>query len=298
MTKSILFTKDDLVNLKPTRATFVGIDSDGCVFDTMEIKQKQCFHKLIVSHWRLAPIEKQVRETAEFVNLYSRHRGSNRFLSLLLTLELLGDQPEVKASGVKLPGFKSLKRFCSSGLPLANATLAKLIRQVGDPELASVLEWSKAVNKTIEKTVTNVPPFPWVVKSLEKIRSESDAICISQTPTEALIREWRQHGLLGYVKVIAGQELGTKTEHLRLATAGRYKHDNILVIGDAPGDLKAARDNKAHFYPINPGHEAWSWERFHQEAYARFLRQEYGGRYETRLIEEFDKLLPETPPWK
>ncbi len=298
MTKSILFTKDDLVNLKPTHATFVGIDSDGCVFDTMEIKQKQCFHKLIVSHWRLEPIEKQVRETAEFVNLYSRHRGNNRFLSLLLTFDLLGDRPEVKTSGVKLPGRKALNSFCDSGLPLANSTLEEMAQQTGNAELAAILAWSRAVNREIEKTVTNVSPFKGVPESLQKIGANSDAICVSQTPTEALVREWRQHGLLGYVKAIAGQELGTKTEHLRLATAGRYKHDNILVIGDAPGDLKAARENQSHFYPINPGHEAWSWERFHQEAYARFLRQEYGGRYETRLIEEFDKLLPETPPWK
>jgi len=44
-----MFTKEDLINFKPKFSTFVGIDSDGCVFDTMEIKQKQCFHGLIVS---------------------------------------------------------------------------------------------------------------------------------------------------------------------------------------------------------------------------------------------------------
>ena len=57
-----VYTKQDLLNLKPAHSTFVGIDSDGCVFDTMEIKQKKCFHKLIVAHWRLEPIAKYVRE--------------------------------------------------------------------------------------------------------------------------------------------------------------------------------------------------------------------------------------------
>ncbi len=298
MTKSILFSRDDLANLKPEYTTFVGIDSDGCVFDTMEIKQKQCFHKLIVAHWHLEPIEKLLRETAEFVNLYSRHRGRNRFLSLLLTFDLLGERPEVKASGITLPEFKALKEFCGSGLPLANSTLEKNALQSGNAELAAVLEWSKAVDRKIEKTLTHPTPFAGASESLRQISAHSDAICVSQTPTAALVREWRQHGLLSCVKAIAGQELGAKSEHLRLATAGRYQDDNILMIGDAPGDLAAARENKAHFYPINPGHEARSWERFHQEAYTLFLRNEYGGHYESSLIEEFDKLLPATAPWK
>ena len=33
---------DQLLNLKPQKEFFIGIDSDGCAFDTMEIKQKEC----------------------------------------------------------------------------------------------------------------------------------------------------------------------------------------------------------------------------------------------------------------
>lgn len=292
-----MFTRDALTNFQPAHATLVGIDSDGCVFDTMEAKQKLCFHGLIVAHWGLEPIEKQVRETAEFVNLYSRHRGTNRFLSLVLTFDLLRKRPEVQAAGIALPDFTSLRLFCESGRPMSNAALEASARQTGDPELASVLAWSKAVNKAIEQTVTHAPLFKWVAESLEQIQAGSDAICISQTPAETVVREWRRHGLLGYVRAIAGQELGTKTEHLRLAAAGHYPPGNVLVIGDAPGDLKAARDNRSHFYPINPGQEAVSWERFHREAYPRFLRAEYDGRYAAALIAEFNRLLPEKPPW-
>jgi hypothetical protein len=70
------------------------------------------------------------------------------------------------------------------------------------------------------------------------------------------------------------------------------------MVGDAPGDLNAARANNALFYPINPGHEEASWQRFHDEAIDRFLSGSYAGDYETSLIEEFQNLLPETPPWK
>ena len=63
-------------------------------------------------------------------------------------------------------------------------------------------------------------------------------------------------------------------------------------------DLEPARANGALFYPINPGHEEDSWQRFHLEAMHRFLDGSYAGAYEAGLVAEFDKLLPEVPPWK
>lgn len=32
-----------LIDFKPKQSFFVGIDSDGCAFDAMEIKHKECF---------------------------------------------------------------------------------------------------------------------------------------------------------------------------------------------------------------------------------------------------------------
>ena len=98
--------------------------------------------------------------------------------------------------------------------------------------------------------------------------------------------------------IIAGQELGTKTEHIALATEGKYESSKILMIGDAPGDRKAAKDNDALFYPINPDGEEASWERFHEEAFGKFLDGTYAGDYEAKLIHEFEDALPEAPPWK
>jgi len=298
MNKIPVFKKDDLIYFKPQHKSFVGIDSDGCVFPTMEIKQKQCFHTVIIEHWGLQKIEPYVRETAEFVNLYSLHRGQNRFPCLCLVFDLLGNRPEVIHSGVKLPDLTSLKAFIDSGLPLAHPALESQAKATNDPALASVLQWSLAVNETIAQTVKNVPPFPFARESLEKINTQSDAICVSQTPTEALVREWEENQLMGFVKVIAGQELGTKTDHLRMATEQRYRPEKVLMIGDALGDLNAALGVKACFFPINPGHEADSWELFYTEAYDQFLNGTYIGTYEHKLIAEFRQLLPETPPWK
>jgi hypothetical protein len=70
------------------------------------------------------------------------------------------------------------------------------------------------------------------------------------------------------------------------------------MIGDAPGDLDAGRANGALFYPINPGDEDASWERFCNEGFDRFLGGSLAGIYEAALIAEFDRYLPEQPPWK
>ena len=287
-----------LKQFEPKHEFFVGLDSDGCVFDSMEIKHKECFIPNIIKYWDLQPVAKYAREAAEFVNLYSKWRGTNRFPALLMVFDLLKERPEVQRRGVKIPEVPSLREYVNSGVPLSNATLKEAVEKTGDPILKKTLEWSEAVNRTIADIVKGVPPFPYVRESLEKLRNKADIIVVSQTPTEALEREWKEHGIDKYVDLIAGQELGTKTEHIRLAAGGKYKPDHMLMVGDAPGDLKAARANNALFYPINPGHEEESWQRFYEEAIDRFFEGTYAGDYERKLIEEFEKLLPEIPPWK
>lgn len=287
-----------LVELQPAHPFFVGIDSDGCVFDTMEIKHKECFIPNIIKYWGLQPVSRFAREAGEFVNLYSKWRGINRWPALIKVLDLLRERPEVQRRGVEIPMAPKVREFIASGLPLSNDSLAQLVAETGDPELRKALAWSEAVNAAIADMVHGVAPFSFVRESLERIAAQADAIVVSQTPTEALVREWREHGIDRYVRAIAGQELGTKAEHLRYASAGKYADDHKLMIGDAPGDLSAARANNAFFFPVNPGHEEESWQRFYEEAWERFLNGTYGGDYEAALIAEFEKALPETPPWQ
>lgn len=63
-----------LLKIQPTHQFFIGIDSDGCAFDTMEIKHKECFCPNFIKHWELQPIAKYAREVWELVNLYSTNR--------------------------------------------------------------------------------------------------------------------------------------------------------------------------------------------------------------------------------
>jgi phosphoglycolate phosphatase-like HAD superfamily hydrolase len=277
---------------------FVGIDSDGCVFDTMEVKHKECFIPNIIKNYELAAISKYTREAAEFVNLYSKWRGINRFPALVLTIDLLADRPEVLRRRPRLPSLTGLRGWIQRETKLSNPALKEAIVASGDPDLEQALAWSQAVNQTISEIVKDVPPFPYVRESLESMRNRADVMVVSATPGEALQREWEEHGLRPLVGLIAGQELGSKREHLALAAAGRYEPDRILMVGDAPGDLEAARANQALFYPIDPAHEDESWQRFFEEALPRFFAGTFAGAYMAAQIARFEALLPERPPWK
>jgi len=288
-----------LREFQPKHKFLVGVDSDGCAFDTMELKHKECFIPAIISHWGLQAVSKYAREAAEFVNLYSKFRGVNRFPALTKTFDLLAERPEVRRRGVEMPEVPALRAWIERETKLGNPALEAEAKRTGDPGLARALAWSKDVNAAIEKIVgRGIPPFPFVRESLAKLAGKADMIVVSATPGEALAREWEEQDLAHHAAVIAGQEMGSKKEHLALANAGRYRPDRILMVGDAPGDLKAAKGNGALFYPIFPGDEDASWQRFCEEAIERFLCGTYAGSYEADLIAAFERKLPETPPWR
>ena len=276
---------------------FVGIDSDGCAFDTMEVKHKECFIPEFVAHFGLAPVSRTAREVAEFVNLYSVDRGVNRFPGYLKTLDLLADRPEVARRGFVVPRPDGLRAWIARAATLSNPALAEEVARTGDPDLAAALAWSEAVNLRIAATVRRVPPFPLVRESLEALRARAHVMVVSATPGEALRREWSEHGLADLVASIAGQEAGTKRDVLAGATGGRYEPGKVLMIGDAPGDRRAAGAVGASFYPIDPGDEDASWERFLAEALPRFFAGVYAGAYEDERIARFESLLPADPPW-
>jgi phosphoglycolate phosphatase-like HAD superfamily hydrolase len=265
----------------------------------MEVKHKECFIPEIIKVWSLQPVSKFAREAAEFVNLYSKWRGINRWPALTMVFDLLNERPEVLARGVEIPSAPRLREFITDDdYAKSNDGLAAYMGVHPDPELDRAMEWTTGVNDAVADMVHGVPPFPGVLQSLAALAARADLIVVSATPVEALTREWHEHDIARYVRVIAGQEMGKKALHLELAATGKYPPDRILMIGDAPGDMKAARANGALFYPINPGHEEASWQRFHDEAMQRFFDGTYRGDYESALIAEFEELLPESPPWK
>jgi phosphoglycolate phosphatase-like HAD superfamily hydrolase len=263
----------------------------------MEVKQKEFFIPNALKYFDLFAISKIVRETWEFVNLYSVYRGGNRFTSIITVFELLEERNEIIDSGYKLPDLTALIEWVKSETKLGNATIRNYFESHYDPNLEKVVKWTEAVNADITRWLHNIPPFPRAKAAIKEMSSFADMIVVSQTPLEALDREWKEHDLKKFVKAIAGQEHGTKSEHIALASKGKYADNKILMIGDAIGDLNAAKNNGVLFFPIIPGKEDESWQRLRNEGLSRFRSGTYPGIYEKSLIKEFILSLPESPSW-
>ena len=68
-----------MYEIQPQKGFFLGIDSDGCAFDTMELKHKECFIPNTIKYYGLQAISKYAREAAEFVNCIQKAEGSIDF---------------------------------------------------------------------------------------------------------------------------------------------------------------------------------------------------------------------------
>ena len=288
-----------LVDFVPTKDFFVGIDSDGCAIDAMDIKHQECFTPSSIKHWDLQPVSTLARQTALFVNLGSVTRGLNRWLALKQLLDLLRDRVEVAERGVRIPDYPELAEFIAApGYPLSDAGIARYAVDHPSPTIDRAIRWGNAVNASIADMVHGCGPFPGVLEALNAMQDDIDCMTVSATPLHALTYEWNAHGLAPFMKVIAGQEMGSKAEHVGYAATGKYDADKILLIGDAPGDRDAAAKAGCLYYPILPGNEKFSWRRFTDEALPRFLDGTFAGAYQQALIAEFDSYLPAEVPWE
>ncbi|MFC2081709.1 HAD family hydrolase [Candidatus Bipolaricaulota bacterium] len=287
----------------PSHDFLVCIDSDGCAFDTMGIKQRECFCPWMVTAFDLQPVAEAARACKEFADLYSKTRGANRHVTIKRILtELLPAHPQVRSRGFDVPAYPAYFAWIEDPKSLlSNEGLAAAIESASDPaakqELEAILAWSERVNWAVGEIVKGIPPFPGVRGSLERIEGQADVVVVSATPLEALLREWAEHDIERHTALICGQEMGTKKEHI--AVVGEtYPRDKVLMVGDAPGDLRSAVANGVLFFPIIPGQEQTSWAEFHQEGLDRFFDGTYRGPYEQGLLERFDRALPERPPWE
>src|SRR5690242_12409038 len=150
-----------MFDFSPKHQFLVGIDSDGCAFDTMEVKHKECFIPNTINTYNLQGVSKYAREAAEFVNLYSKSRGINRFPALVEQLDWRRRRPEVKARGIKVAHPEGLRRWVLEESKLGNPALQAAVEATGDVDLRIALRWSLAVNDSIAGMVRAVPPFPF-----------------------------------------------------------------------------------------------------------------------------------------
>jgi phosphoglycolate phosphatase-like HAD superfamily hydrolase len=247
------------------------------------------FHPQFMEFYQLWKIESFFREIAEYYNLFSVDRGCNRFIAIQLTLTALQNRKDVQQvllkRHVKLLNIKPLNEYIAY-------TKAK------DFALYKLLGWSEAVNRMFPHISAKIPPFDKVKECLELMSQHADILIVSKTPYADLANYWKAQGIDKYVQIIAGQEMGSKGHHIEVAKkAGKYKDDQVLMIGDGGGDLKAVKENNGLFYPTPPGQEQEAWNNF-PEAFQRFIERKYKGEFEDKLLEAFKKSLLTSPPWQ
>ncbi|PXA03508.1 hypothetical protein DDZ13_11015 [Coraliomargarita sinensis] len=270
---------------------FLGIDSDGTVFDSMVIKHQRVFQPVAIEVWNLGSVEAQYCSIAESINLYSVHRGINRFAGLAMIFDLLAKQSD--EAKVLLEGQADLQEYVHSGNALSFAALANYNQSKQSTFLDKVLEWSlrsDSLYSDIMESKGN-PVYPYVRKSLERASEHADIVVISSSSRKTLEDDWAKAGLLSLVTKIEGQEQGSKTCQLREALEAGYPDGCALMMGDALSDLEAAREHGMSFFPIIPRAEEESWEQFYGVALARFFEGSYTGEYEQERLAEFEGTL-------
>lgn len=247
----------------------VCIDSDGCAMDTMDIKHIRFFGPLAAKYFEIQNREVYLKEWNR-VNLFSETRGINRFKGLLLSLEF------AKEYGEAIEDFTVFANWCNHTTSLSNQSLEEEITKYNDIVLVKALEWSKAVNRGIEaELVGEDKPFEGVRSALEVISKVAQIAIVSSANSEAVNSEWKRHELMPFVSEFFGQERGSKAAAIKEIKTLGFEKEKILMVGDAPGDLDAAKVNDVHFYPILFGKEKESWEILVQKILPEFI----GGHY-------------------
>lgn len=283
--------------MTPLYETFIALDSDGCIVDTMAAKQHQFLQPLMIEHLGLTDEQADVYRTcADYVNLYSVTRGISRYKAILLNLEAYNTHPTTLAKGWTPFPLDDLRAFVESGLPLGNPGAETFLKDHPSDFLQTILDWSRHVNEAIITSGATFPAYNGARTALMRMKGKSHNGIVSQSPEAVLREDWGSQGLLDYVEQIAGQEKGLKVAQLTLLTQG-IDPQRVMMIGDAPGDLEAARAFGCRFFPIIPGEEESSWDDFNTTVYDAFLNNTYTQEEEAKRIAAFEHRLPNHPPW-
>lgn len=224
------------------------VDSDGCAMDTMTYKHQLFFGPLAAQFFEVTNKEAFLKEW-DNINLYSRTRGVNRFVGLVMGLEYAG-----------LGGIDALKNWVATTTSLSNASLEQALAQQPSDDLQKALDWSNEVNRQIKSYKGEALAFTGARSGLEKLHELGKVYVVSSANREAVEEEWRDQGLLEYVDDLYCQDRGKKEDVIASLLQDSYSKDHLVMVGDSPGDLAAAEQNQVAFYPILVGKEAASWK--------------------------------------
>lgn len=255
------------------------VDSDGCAMDTMNSKHERCFGPAMIQVWGLEEKKQEVQQCWNRINLFSETRGINRFLALALVLK-----EQVISSD--MDGFGEFETWTRMTKELSSDSLKQWMETHDSACCRKAYEWTHLVNKKIENMPSDEnKAFPQVWEVLCRIHQKADVAVVSSANRIAVKAEWEREGLLPFVDKLMTQEDGSKASCIRKLLDGGYLQKKVLMVGDAPGDLLAARENQVLFYPILPGREEESWQKLGEIVFDCF----YNGCYEGAMEQEEER---------
>lgn len=258
------------------------VDSDGCAMDTMDIKHFRCFGPCMVEEWGLEQWAQPILERWNEINLYTMTRGINRFKGLALALR------EIDGKYTKIDGVDELENWVATAPALSNDGVQSAVDAGGGQVLKKALSWSKKVNESINALPFEVKkPFEGVLEGLKYAHSVADIAIVSSANLQAVEEEWALYGLLDQVDILLAQNVGSKAFCIAELLKKGYDKDRVLMTGDAPGDLDAAKANGVYYYPILVRREGESWAEFRSTAVDKLVSGGYGGAYQQEKVEAF-----------
>lgn len=273
----------DLQGFKKNKEFLVCIDSDGCAIDSMNIKHINCFGPRMVDEWNLHEWSAEILESWNHVNLFSMTRGINRFKGLLVALR------EINEKYIEIEDLSSFAAWVETTKELSNGSLAREIEAKPDSVcLKKALAWSNAVNESIKKLPEEeVLPFEMVKEALIFAHEKADIAIVSSANLGAIMDEWERHELLPHVDLVLAQNAGTKAFCIQELLKKGYDPEKVVMCGDAPGDMDAAKVNGVYYYPIKVNLEKESWVEFIDVGFNKLLDGSYSGEYQSEKINEF-----------
>lgn len=260
---------------------WIGVDSDGCAMNTMNVKHQHCFGPALVKVWQLEDHKDNVLQLWNEISLYSETRGLNRFRALVRALKRI-DQ-NIKP----LEDISPLEDWIQNESTFTNAALGVQIHKADAPVLRKALSWSERANACIERIPFDQKvPFKGVQAALEAAHNQADIAIVSRANRKALVEEWKIHGLLPYVNHILAQDSGTKEVAIGHMLEQGYAKEAMLLLGNTPSDLKVVENTGISFFPILVGKEEESWALFTDTILPAFLDGKYAN-LEAEYIKAF-----------
>lgn len=283
-----VFSMSAFDNFNKSKDFLLCVDSDGCAMDTMDIKHIRCFGPCMIEEWKLSQWEDTILTRWNEINLYTITRGINRFKGLSLALQ------EINEKYIAIEDLATLVSWVDTSDELSNDALQKAIDESNSVSLKKALSWSKAVNSSIKLLPEkDIKPFELVKDALMYAHKRADIAIVSSANLGAVLEEWKKHGLLEHVDVVLAQDSGSKAYCISQLLNKGYNTNNVLMCGDAPGDLNAAQKNNVNFYPILVKHEKDSWKEFIEIGFDNLINNTYNDDYQDTKIKEFYNNLSE-----